>query len=291
MKSNAIEMITLSNGVKMPLEGFGVFQVPDPEVCKNAVYEAIKNGYRLIDTAALYMNEEAVGGAVKQAIDEGIVTREELFITTKLWPSDASYEGAKKAFERSAKKLGVDVIDLFMIHQPYGDVYGAWRGMEELYEAGKIRALGVANFYPGKFTEFAEIVKTKPMVNQVELHPFYAQYDAIDNMKKYGCVAQAWGPLAEGKFGIFTNPVLSEIGEKYNKSAAQIALKWNAQRGVSIIPKSIHSDRQKQNIDIWDFTLTDEEMKQIDALDLGHSEIINHDIPDVVRYILSAVVD
>jgi diketogulonate reductase-like aldo/keto reductase len=291
MKSNAIEMITLSNGVKMPLEGFGVFQVPDPEVCKNAVYEAIKNGYRLIDTAALYMNEEAVGGAVKQAIDEGIVTREELFITTKLWPSDASYEGAKKAFERSAKKLGVDVIDLFMIHQPYGDVYGAWRGMEELYEAGKIRALGVANFYPGKFTEFAEIVKTKPMVNQVELHPFYAQYDAIDNMKKYGCVAQAWGPLAEGKFGIFTNPVLSGIGEKYNKSAAQIALKWNAQRGVSIIPKSIHSDRQKQNIDIWDFTLTDEEMKQIDALDLGHSEIINHDIPDVVRYILSAVVD
>jgi diketogulonate reductase-like aldo/keto reductase len=286
-----MEYVTLLNGVKMPLEGFGVFQVPDREVCKSATLSAIKNGYRLIDTAALYMNEEAVGEAIKEAINEGIVTREELFVTTKLWASDASYEGAKKAYERSAKKLRLDYIDLFMIHQPYGDVYGAWRGMEELYKEGKIKALGVANFYPGKFTEFAEIVDTKPMVNQIELHPFYAQYDAIENMKKYGCVAQAWGPLAEGKFDIFTNPVLSAIGVKYGKTAAQIALKWNAQRGVSIIPKSVHDDRQKQNIDIWDFTLTEDEMSGIDALDKGHSEIINHDIPDVVRYILSAVVD
>jgi diketogulonate reductase-like aldo/keto reductase len=286
-----MEFITLSNGVKMPLEGFGVFQVPDQEVCKEAVSNAIKNGYRLIDTAALYKNEEAVGAAVKEAIAEGIVTREELFITTKLWASDVSYEGAKKAYERSASRLGLDYIDLFMIHQPYGDVYGAWRGMEELYKAGKIKAMGVANFYLGKFTEFAEIVETKPMVNQIELHPFYAQYDAIENMKNYGCVPQAWGPLAEGKFGIFTHLVLTEIGEKYGKSAAQIALKWNAQRGVSIIPKSVHDDRQKQNIDIWDFTLTEEDMKKIDALDLGHSEIINHDVPDVVKYILSAVVD
>jgi diketogulonate reductase-like aldo/keto reductase len=286
-----MDFVTLSNGVKMPLEGFGVFQVPDADVCREAVFNAIKNGYRLIDTAALYRNEEAVGEAVKKAIAEGIVTREELFVTTKLWASDASYEGAINAYKRSAKKLGLDYIDLFMIHQPYGDVYGAWRGMEELYKEGKIKALGVANFYPGKFTEFAEIVTLKPMVNQIELHPFYAQYDAIENMKKYGCVPQAWGPLVEGKFDIFTHPVLSEIGAKYGKTAAQIALKWNAQRGVSIIPKSVHDDRQKQNIDIWDFTLSEEEMKKVDALDMGHSEIIDHNVPDVVRYILSAVVD
>jgi diketogulonate reductase-like aldo/keto reductase len=283
-----MEYITLSNGVKMPIEGFGVFQIPDPTECKSTVLEAIKNGYRLIDTAALYLNEEAVGVAVKEAIDSGIVTREELFITTKLWATDASYEGAKNAYERSAKKLGFDYIDLFLIHQPYGDVYGAWKAMEELYKEGKVKAVGVANFYEGKFTEFAEIVDLKPMVNQIELHPFYSQYGAIENMKKYGCVPQAWGPLAEGKFEIFTHPILSEIGEKYGKTAAQIALKWNAQRGVSIIPKSVHSDRQKQNIDIFDFTLTDEDMNKIDGLDLGHSEIIDHNNPNVVRYILSA---
>lgn len=283
-----MEYITLSNKVKMPIVGFGVFQIPDLVECKNTVLEAIKNGYRLIDTAALYLNEEAVGLAVKEAIDSGMVTREELFITTKLWTSDASYDGAKKAYERSTEKLGLDYIDLLLIHQPYGDVYGAWKAMTELYNEGKIKAIGVANFYEGKFTEFAEIVDLKPMVNQVELHPFYAQYSAIENMKKYGCVPQAWGPLAEGKFEIFTHPVLTEIGNAYGKSPAQIALKWNSQRGVSVIPKSVHSDRQKQNIDIFDFTLTDEDMKKIDSLDLGHSEIIDHNNPDVVRYILSA---
>jgi diketogulonate reductase-like aldo/keto reductase len=286
-----MEFVTLSNGVKMPLEGFGVFQVPDPEVCKECVVSAVKNGYRLIDTAAFYRNEEAVGEAIREVIAAGLVKREDLFITTKLWTCDATYEGAKKAYERSASKLGLDYIDLLLIHQPYGDVYGAWRGMEELYKEGKLRAIGVANFYPGKFTEFAEIVETKPMVNQVELHPFYAQYDAIENMRSYGCVPQAWAPLAEGKFDIFTHPVLSEIGAKYGKSAAQIALKWNAQRGVSIIPKSVHDERQKQNIDIWDFTLTEEEMKQVDALDLGHSEIIDHNIPKVVRKLLSVTFD
>ena len=178
-----------------------------------------------------------------------------------------------------------------MIHQPYGDVYGAWKAMTELYNEGRIKALGVANFYPGKFTEFAEIVEVKPHVNQIELHPFYAQYDAIENMKQYGTVPQAWGPLAEGKHGIFTHPVLSEIGDKYGKTAAQIALKWNAQRGVSIIPKSVHRERMEQNIDIWDFMLTDEDMKKVDALDLGHSEIIDHNDPNVVKYILSAKAD
>ena len=286
-----MDMIKLSNGVQMPLEGFGVFQVPDPAVCKQAVLDAVRSGYRLIDTAALYMNEEAVGAAIKEAIETGMVTREELFITTKLWTSDASYEGAKKAFERSIRKLGLDYLDMFMIHQPYGDVYGAWKAMVELYNESKIKALGVANFYPGRFTEFAEIVEIKPHVNQIELHPFYAQHDAIDNMRQYGTVPQAWGPLAEGKHGIFTHPVLSEIGAKYGKTAAQIALKWNAQRGVSIIPKSVHRERMEQNIDIWDFTLTEEDMKKVDALDLGHSEIIDHNNPAVVKYILSATAD
>ena len=283
-----MELLTLSNGIKMPLEGFGVFQVPDAAVCKQAVLDAIKTGYRLIDTAAIYMNEEAVGTAIKEAVKTGLVKREELFVTTKVWVSDASYEGAKRAFERSMKKLKLDYLDMYMLHQPYGDVYGAWKAMVELYNEGKIKALGVANFSIGKFTEFAEIVDVKPHVNQIELHPFFSQYAAIENMKGYGTVPQAWAPLAEGKHGIFTHPVLTEIGAKYGKTAAQVALKWNAQRGVSIIPKSVHKERMEQNIDIWDFVLSDADMKQIDALDLGHSEIIDHNDPAIVKYILSA---
>ncbi len=285
-----MENLKLSNGVEMPLEGFGVFQVPDPNECKNAVLEAIKAGYRLIDTAAIYMNEKAVGEAIKQAISEGIVKREDLFITTKLWVSDFSYEGAKRGFNRSLKNLGLEYLDLYLLHQAYGDVYGAWKAITELYNEKKIRAIGVSNFYIGKFTEFAEIVDVKPMVNQIELHPFYAQYDAIENMRKYGCIPQAWGPLAEGKHGIFTHPVLTEIGKKHEKSAAQIALKWNVQRGVSILPKSVHQERIKQNFDIWNFTLSEEDMKKIDALDLKHSEIIDHNNPEIVKYILSSKV-
>ena len=285
-----MENLKLSNGVEMPLEGFGVFQVPDPKECKNAVLEAIKVGYRLIDTAAIYMNEKAVGEAIKQAISEGIVKREDLFITTKLWVSDFSYEGAKRGFNRSLKNLGLEYLDLYLLHQAYGDVYGAWKAITELYNEKKIRAIGVSNFYIGKFTEFAEIVDVKPMVNQIELHPFYAQYDAIENMRKYGCIPQAWGPLAEGKHGIFTHPVLTEIGKKHEKSAAQIALKWNVQRGVSILPKSVHQERIKQNFDIWNFTLSEEDMKKIDALDLKHSEIIDHNNPEIVKYILSSKV-
>ena len=285
-----MENLKLSNGVEMPLEGFGVFQVPNSEECKIAVLEAIKAGYRLIDTAAVYMNEEAVGQAIKEAINTGIVKREELFITTKLWVSDFSYEGAKKGFNNSLKKLGFEYIDLLLLHQPYGDVYGAWKAMTELYNEKKIRAIGVSNFSIGKFTEFAEIVDVKPMVNQIELHPFYAQYEAIENMKKYGCQPQAWGPLAEGKHGIFSHPVLMEIGKKYGKSAAQVALKWNTQRGVSILPKSVHKERIEQNIDIWNFTLSDEDMKKIDTLDLKHSEIIDHNNPEIVKYILSVKV-
>lgn len=286
-----MEYLKLSNGVEMPLEGFGVFQVPDPAECRQAVLDAIRTGYRLIDTAALYMNEEAVGAAIKEAVQTGLVTREELFITTKLWCSDADYEGARKAFDCSMEKLGLEYLDLYLIHQPYGDVYGAWKAMAELYNEKKIRAIGVSNFYVGKFTEFAEIVDVKPMVNQIEFHPFYAQYNAIENMKQYGCQPQAWGPLAEGKHGIFMHPVLTEIGEKYGKTAAQIALRWNVQRGVSVLPKSVHKERIEQNFNIWDFTLSDEDMKKVDALDLGHSEIIDHNDPGVVKFILSAKTD
>ena len=278
-----MEKITFHNGVQMPLEGFGVFQVPDPDVCKKAVLEAIQTGYRLIDTAALYMNEEAVGAAVKEAIDSGLVKREELFITTKLWADHASYEGAKKAFEVSMKKLGLEYLDLYLIHQPYGDVYGAWRAMEELYHAGKIRAIGVCNFYPERITDLALHAEIIPAVNQVELHPFFQQQKAIENMKSFSITPEAWGPFAEGKHGIFTNPILTRIGAKYNKSAAQVALRWNIERGVVVIPKSTHRERMEENINVFDFSLTDEEMKEIATLDLGKSEIVDHSDPAFIR--------
>lgn len=286
-----MEYLTLSNNVKMPLEGFGVFQVPDAAVCKQAVLDAIKSGYRLIDTAAVYMNEEAVGDAVREAIETGLVKREELFITTKLWVSDFGEAEAKHGFERCLKKLGLEYIDLLLLHQPYGDVYGAWRAVTELYKAGKIRAIGVSNFNPAKFTEFVTLVEVKPMVNQIELHPFFAQDEAIKVMKEYGCVPQAWGPLAEGKHGIFAHPVLTEIGTRYGKTAAQIALKWNVQRGVSILPKSVHKERMEQNFDIWDFKLTDADMAKIATLDLGHSEIIDHNDPNIVKFIMGTKIE
>ncbi|MDE6124653.1 MAG: aldo/keto reductase, partial [Eubacterium sp.] len=237
--------VTLNNGVKMPLEGFGVFQIPDANVCENAVLDAIRSGYRLIDTAAAYMNEEAVG----KAIAKSGVAREELFIVTKLWVQDTGYEQAKKAFYASLEKLGLDYLDLYLIHQPMGDYYGAWRAMEELYDEGKIRVIGVCNFYPAVLTDFCETVNIIPAINQVELHPFFTQEKAIENMKEYGVTPMAWGPLAEGKHGIFTNETLTAIGSKYGKTPAQVALKWNIQRDVVIIPKSTHIERMEQNID------------------------------------------
>ena len=274
-----MEMVMLSNGVKMPMEGFGVFQVPDAAVCRQAVMDAIQTGYRLIDTAAAYGNEEAVGAAVR---DCG-VAREELFIATKLWVQDASYQGAKAAFEESMRKLGLEYLDLYLIHQPMGDTYGAWRAMEELYCEGRIRAIGVCNFYPHVLADFCETVKIKPMVNQVELHPFFSQENALALMKEYGVVPEAWGPMAEGKHGIFTHPVLTEIGNQYGKTPAQVALRWNTQRGVVVIPKSVHQERMQQNIDIWDFELSERDMKRIAELDLGHSEIVDHFNPDFVK--------
>lgn len=275
------EFVTLNNGVKMPMEGFGVFQVPEAAVCGQAVSDALAAGYRLIDTAAAYFNEEAVGAAVKKS---GI-PREELFITTKLWIQDASYEGAKKAFETSLHKLGLDYLDLYLIHQPMSDYYGAWRAMEELYEEGKIRAIGVCNFYPDRLADLCANMKVTPAVNQVELHPFFAQTGALAFMKEAGVQPEAWGPMAEGKHGIFTHPVLTKIGAKYGKTAAQVALRWNTQRGVVIIPKSTHKERMEENLNIWDFTLSDEDMGAISALDLGHSEIIDHSAAETAKWL------
>ena len=274
-----MEFTTLSNGLKMPLEGFGVFQVPDAAICEQAVLDAIASGYRLIDTAAAYANEEAVGKAIAKCG----VAREELFITTKLWVQDAGYEEAKAAFQTSLDKLGLDYLDLYLIHQPMGDYYGAWRAMEELYQAGKIKAIGVCNFYPHVLADFCETVQVKPMVNQVELHPFFQQENALAVMKEYGVVPEAWGPFAEGNHGIFTHPVLTAIGQKYGKSAAQVALRWNVQRGVVVIPKSVHKERIEQNLDIWDFQLSQKDMEEISGLDVGHSEIVSHDDPGFIK--------
>ena len=274
-----MESVTLNPGVVMPLEGFGVFQVPDPAQCEQAVLDAIAAGYRLIDTAAAYMNEQAVGAAIARCG----VPREELFVTTKLWVQDASYEAAKTALDRSLQNLGLDYLDLYLIHQPVGDYIGAYRAMEEACRAGKVRAIGVCNFNAARLLDFCETVDIIPAVDQIEIHPFFQQKEALKVMQEYGVIPEAWGPFAEGKFGIFTHPVLTAIGQKYGKTAAQAALRWNIQRGVAVIPKSVHKERIEQNFDVWDFALTDEEMAEIEALDLGRSEIVDHNDPAFIR--------
>ena len=274
-----MEYVTLRNGVKMPLEGFGVFQVLEAAVCEEAVSNALSVGYRLIDTAAAYFNEEAVGAAIRKS---GI-PREELFITTKLWVQDVSYEGAKAAIETSLQKLGLSYIDLYLIHQPMGDYIGAYRVMEEAYKAGRLRAIGVCNCYPHVLADICETVEIKPAVNQVELHPFFQQENALALMKEYGVHPEAWGPFAEGNHGIFTHPVLTTIGQKYGRSPAQVALRWNVQRGVTVIPKSVHKDRMEQNLAIWDFQLSGEDMAEIAKLDIGRSEIVDHSDPKFVQ--------
>lgn len=272
----------LNNGINMPLEGFGVFQIPDMCECEQATEEALRTGYRLLDTASAYGNEEAVGYAIRKC---GI-SREELFITTKLWVQDYGYDAAKRAIRDSLQKLGVAYVDLYLLHQPVGDYLASWRAVEEAYEAGLFRAIGIANFYPARLVDFCETVRIKPMVNQVELHPFFSQPKALQVMAEYDVQPQAWAPLAEGRNNIFRHPVLSAIGAKYGKTAAQVALHWNVQRGVAIIPKSVHVERIEQNYDIWDFSLTENEMQQIEALDIGHSEIVDHDDPDFIKLLL-----
>lgn len=274
-----MDYVTLKNGVQMPKEGFGVFQIRDLDECERVVTDAIDTGCRLIDTAESYRNERAVG----KAIAKSGVNRADLFISTKLWVTDTSYEGAKAAIDRSMENLGVDYLDLYLIHQAMGDYIGAWRAMTEAYKEGRIRAIGVCNFYPHRLADFCETVDELPAVNQVELHPFFQQENALSLMREYGVQPMAWAPFAEGKHGIFTHPVLTKIGEKYGKGAGQVALRWNMQRGVVVIPKSTHRERMEQNIDVFDFSLTDEEMREIAALDIGHSEIIDHTDPKLVQ--------
>lgn len=267
------------NGVKIPMLGFGVFQVPDYETAKDAVLMALKTGFRLIDTAQAYGNEKAVGDAIK----ESGIPREEIFITTKLWIQDFSYDGAIKATELSMERLGVDYIDLMLLHQPMGDYINAWKGLEKLYQEGKLKAIGMANCYPHVLADLCETFEIKPMINQVEMHPFFQQQLNLDTMKEYGVVPEAWGPFNEGKRDFFNNPILVEIGKKYGKTAAQVALRWNMQRGVVVIPKTVHEERMKQNFDVFDFMLSDEDMEKIKSMDIGHSEIVNHFDPQWIK--------
>lgn len=274
-----MEYRTLANGVKMPMLGYGVFQVRDHEQCRQVVKDAISVGYRLIDTAQSYMNQKAVG----EAIRESGVAREEIFLTTKIWMQDNSYEKCRKAVDLALSELDTDYIDLLLLHQPMGDYYGAWRALEEAYEAGKVRAIGMANCYPQIIAGMCETVRIRPMVNQVEMHPFFQQQLNVDTMDSYGVVPEAWGPFNEGKRNFFTDPILTEIGAKYGKSAAQVALRWNIQRGVVVIPKSVHKNRMEQNFDVFDFELSAEDMEKIKTMDIGHSEIIDHTDPALIK--------
>lgn len=279
-----MEYVTLNNGVKMPKLGYGAFQVSNEE-CERCVLDAIDCGYRLIDTAQAYGNEESVGSAVKKSG----VPREELFITTKIWITNGGYEKAKASIDESLKKLKTDYIDLMLIHQPFNDYYGTYRAMEEAYKAGKLRAIGVSNFYPDRLIDLCKFTDVVPAVNQVETHIFQQQKKAHEYMKKYGVQHESWGPFAEGKKDFFKNPVLREIGEKYGKSPAQIALRFLLQSDVVVIPKSTHKERMAENINVFDFALTSDEMVEIAMLDENESAFFSHYDPDTVEYLTGLV--
>ena len=279
----AVPTAKLNNGVEMPILGFGVYQIPDYDECKRAVLDALETGYRLIDTAAAYFNEKAVGDAIK----ESGINRKELFITTKLWINNAGYENAKKGFEVSMEKLQLDYLDLYLIHQPFGDYYGSWRAMEELYENKKVRAIGVCNFYPDRLMDLAEHNKIKPAINQIETHPFFQREYDNEIMKNYGTQIESWGPFAEGRGDMFTNPILSEIGKKYNKSTAQVILRWLIQRNVVVIPKSVHKERMIENFNIFDFELSADDMNKIKSMDTGKSLFFSHSDIELVKLLFS----
>lgn len=271
--------ITLNNGVEIPKIGFGIFQVPDLAQCEAVVLTALEAGYRHIDTAAAYMNEVAVGRAIKKS---GI-PREDIFVTTKLWVQDFGYEKAKTGIQRSLAELDLDYIDLVLLHQPVGDYIGAWHALEEAYKDGRIRAIGVSNFYAERLADFCETVDILPAVNQIEAHPFFQRDRELAIAKEYGVATEAWGPFAEGKFNIFSHPVLTEIGQQYGKTAAQVALRWNLDRGVIVLPKSVNKDRIEANIDVEDFHLSEADFAKIAELDMGHSEIVNHYDPAFIK--------
>ncbi|MDQ6597762.1 aldo/keto reductase [Bacillus salipaludis] len=276
-----MQKVTLNNGVEMPILGFGVFQIQDENECEQALYDAIMTGYRLIDTAASYLNEEAVGRAIKRSG----VPREELFITTKLWVQDTGYENTKKALEKSLERLQLDYLDLYLIHQPFGDVHGSWRAMEELYREGKVRAIGVSNFHSDRLIDLIIHNEVVPAVNQVETHVFNQQIESHAFMKENNVQIESWGPFAEGKNNMFQNEILVSIGEKYNKSVAQVVLRWLTQRGVVAIPKSVRKERIVENFNIFDFELSQEDMDQIATLDTKESLFFSHRDPEMVKWI------
>lgn len=279
-----METVKLNNGVEMPKLGFGVFQVTDLDQCEQAVVGAIDSGYRLIDTAAAYQNEAAVGRAIKRSG----VDRKELFITSKLWVSDANYERAQKGIEQSLNNLGLDYLDLYLLHQPYGDVVGAWRALEEAYKAGKIRAIGVSNFYGDQLKNLELSNEVKPAINQIEVNPWYQQKSEVDFAQSDDIQVEAWAPFAEGKHEIFTNKVIAEIANKYGKSNGQVILRWLLQRGIVVIPKSVHKNRMAENINVFDFELKSDEMNALNNLDKGESQFFDHRDPRVIEQIFGA---
>ena len=281
---SVIPTVTLNNGVPMPLLGFGVFQIADLAECERAVTDALSVGYRLLDTAASYGNEEAVGNAIKRSG----VPREEIFVTTKLWIQDAGYDKARRAFDRSMQRLQLDTLDLFLIHQPVGDVYGAWRAMEELYREGRIRAIGVSNFHPDRVMDFLMHHEVKPAVNQIETHPFHQQVEAQKFLQENGIQIESWGPFAEGRNDIFHNALLQSIAGAHGKSIAQVIIRWLTQRGVVAIPKSVRRERMAENLDVFDFELPADEMRSIATLDTGTSSFFDHRDPAMVKWLSEA---
>ena len=282
-----MQRVILNNGVEMPILGFGVFQITDPEECERCVYDALRTGYRLIDTAAGYLNEEAVGKAIKRSG----VAREDIFVTTKLWIQDAGYESAKRAFEKSLAKLQLDYLDLYLIHQPYGDVYGSWRAMEDLYREGRIKAIGVSNFHPDRLMDLIVHNEVVPAVNQVETHPFCQQVEARKFMQENNVQIESWGPFAEGRNDIFGNEVLLAIAQKHNKTVAQIILRWLIQRDVVVIPKTVRQERMVENFSVFDFELSREDMDAILTLDTKTSSFFDHRDPEQVKRLGNARLD
>lgn len=282
-----MQKVLLNNGLEMPVLGFGVFQVTDPDECESSVYEAIRAGYRLIDTAASYGNEMEVGKAIKRSG----VAREELFITTKLWLQDAGYENTKKAFDKSLKRLQLDYLDLYLIHQPYGDVYGSWRAMEDLYREGRMRAIGVSNFQPDRMMDLIIHNKVVPAVNQIETHPFCQQIESQKFLQENNVQIESWGPFAEGKNNMFHNELLLSIAGKYKKSVAQVVLRWLTQRGVVVIPKSVRKERIMENLNIFDFELSSDDMDAIVSLDTKKSLFFDHRDPEIVKWLGSRKLD
>ena len=279
-----MEFVTLRNGVEMPILGYGVYQIPQ-DICERCVLDALQAGYRALDTAQSYFNEEQVGNA----IEKSGIPRKEIFLTTKVWIEHYGYEQAKGSVLESMRKLRTDYLDLVLLHQPFGDYYGAYRALEDLYEAGKLRAIGISNFYPDRMVDIASFARIRPMVNQVEVHPLHQQDEAKQWLDKYGIQMEAWAPFGEGRGGLFTNPVLTQIGAKYGKTAAQVILRWHIQRGIAVIPKSTHVERMRENLDVFDFTLTPEDMAAVAALDERQSAFFSHQDPTMVEWFVRMV--